>query len=108
MSRTGEHPPAASAAATRPTIGEPSTSITAFGRPIRRLAPPISTAPATSETTYIDVPVAHSAGTPDGSSWARNVAHRSASSSSPIAAAIRAARSNDRRNPRLVGADQRT
>ena len=35
------------ASATLTTIGEPSTSISAFGRPIRRLAPPTRTAPAT-------------------------------------------------------------
>jgi hypothetical protein len=42
---TGEHPASSNAAATQVAIGRPSTSIRAFVRPIRRLAPPVSTTP---------------------------------------------------------------
>ena len=49
-----------------------------------------------------------SGGGPCGSSWARNWAHRSASSCSPIAAAIAPSPASERRKPRLDGSDQRT
>ncbi len=47
-------------------------------------------------------------GGPSGSSCTRNVATRSASSASPIAAAIAPNPASARRNPRFVGSDQRT
>ena len=47
-------------------------------------------------------------GGPSGSSCTRNIATRSASSCSPIAAAIAPSPASARRKPRLVGSDQRT
>ena len=96
---TGSHPAAASDPATRSAIGTPATSTNALSVPIRRLDPPQSTAPA-----VIDAFCSHD----HGSSWARNVATRSASSCSPIAAAISPRPARARRNPRFVGSDQRT
>ncbi len=98
---TCSHPAARSASATRTAIGTPSTSTSAFVRPMRRLAPPVRTAPIRRRVTQ-------SAGIPDGSSWSRNRRHRSASSASPITAAISPSPRRQRRKPRLVGSDHRT
>ena len=101
---TGCAPAAVKASATHSASGRPTSSRLALSLPMRVEAPPHSTTPAglTPEATH------RSGGSPPGSSWTRNPAHLSASSSSPMAAAERPRPSSDHKKPWLVGSAQRT
>ena len=92
-----------SAAATRSAMAPPSIDQVALSRPMRRLAPPVSTAP-----TATGQPHGASGGGQVGSSWRRNSAQRSCSSASPMAPPSTASPCSARRNPRLVSWAQRT
>ena len=88
--------------ATRSAIATPPTSTNALSVPIRRLRAAAEHGAGRSRAG------ASPGRARRGRAGARNVAMRSASSVSPIAAAIAPSPASDRRKPRLVGADQRT
>ena len=99
-STTGSHPPASSgrrhALDHRHAVDLDERLVGAHPAAARRRS---STAPGGHDPAR---------GGPSGSSCTRNVATRSASSVSPIAAAIAPSPASARRNPRFVGSDQRT
>ena len=101
---TGAHPTRRSAFATRAAIGTPSTTNEGLvGAHAGARATGQHGPGRARRRPSVDV-----GGMPDGSSWRRNRWQRSASSFSPIAAAISPRPRSERRKPRLVGSDQRT